>query len=342
MIKPILYNNDFIFIIFFNNILNFLNILVLILCLIIPLILAIAFFTLMERKIIGAMQLRLGPNYVGFFGLLQPIVDGVKLLFKETIIPYRAEKFLFLFAPYFLFALSLITWLVIPLNNSVVISDINLGVLFIFAISSLNVYSIILAGWSSNSNYSLLGALRSAAQMISYEVSIGLILLSLLVSVGSLNLNEIIIAQQEGEWFIFFYFPAFILFFISALAETNRAPFDLPEAEAELVSGYNVEYSAMSFALFFLAEYSNMILMSFFTVILFLGGPLPLYSFDFIGLSYTLKVFFIMFLFVWTRATLPRLRYDQLMMMGWKYILPIALGVFFLSTSLLFFTDSVI
>jgi len=298
----------------------------------------------MERKIIGAMQLRLGPNFLGLGGILQPLVDGLKLLLKETILPTHAQKFLFLFAPFLLFLLSLTLWLVIPSINFFVISDLYLGLYFCLSISSLQVYSIILAGWSSNSNYSLLGALRSAAQMISYEVSIGIILISIFINVGSFNLIDVILAQKNC-WFVVLNFPAFIMFFISALAETNRAPFDLPEAEAELVSGYNVEYSGMSFALFFLAEYANIIFMSFLTIIFFFGGEFPLFNIPILlniepQFYYTFKVFLIMFLFVWVRVTLPRLRYDQLMIMGWKYILPLSIGVLLLTTSLLITLDA--
>lgn len=317
----------------------------LIISVIVPLVLTIAFFTLMERKIIGAMQLRLGPNFIGLGGILQPLADGMKLLLKETILPTHAQKNMFLFAPFLLFLLSLTLWLVIPSTNFFVISDIYLGLYFCLSISSIQVYSIILAGWASNSNYSLLGALRSAAQMISYEVSIGIILISIFINVGSFNLIDVILAQQNC-WFVFLNFPAFIMFFISALAETNRAPFDLPEAEAELVSGYNVEYSGMSFAMFFLAEYANIIFMSFLTIIFFFGGEFSFFSFTLLPyyiepqINYTFKVFLIMFLFVWVRVTLPRLRYDQLMIMGWKYILPLSLGILILTTSFLVFIDA--
>jgi len=312
-----------------------------IMSIILPLIISVAYITLIERKIIGAMQLRIGPNFVGLFGLLQPIADGVKLFFKETILPTKSEKLLFLFSPFFVFLLSLLLWFIIPLNYGVVIADVNLGVLFFFAVSSLSVYGIIMAGWSSNSNYALLGALRSAAQMISYEVSIGIILISVLLSSGSLNLTNLVYSQ-EYIWFIIPHFPAFIMFYISALAETNRPPFDLPEAEAELVSGYNVEYSAMSFALFFLAEYSNIILMSFFIVIVFLGGwlPIPLLVF-FIPSSFhfALKVFVIIFSFIWIRSTLPRFRFDQLMILGWKTLLPLSLGWLIFTSSVLISFD---
>jgi len=320
------------------------SIICLIISVIAPLVLTIAFFTLMERKIIGAMQLRLGPNFIGLGGILQPLTDGIKLLLKETILPTHAQKHMFLFAPFLLFLLSLTLWLVIPSTNFFVISDLYLGLYFCLSISSLQVYSIIIAGWASNSNYSLLGALRSAAQMISYEVSIGIILISIFINVGSFNLIDVILAQQNC-WFVFLNFPAFIMFFISALAETNRAPFDLPEAEAELVSGYNVEYSGMSFAMFFLAEYANIIFMSFLTIIFFFGGENSLLNFTLLSqiepqINYTIKVFLIMFLFVWVRVTLPRLRYDQLMIMGWKYILPLSLGILILTTSFLLFLDA--
>ena len=304
---------------------------------IIPLIISVAYVTLIERKVIGSMQLRIGPNYIGFFGLLQPIADGLKLFFKETILPSKSDKILFLFSPFFVFFLSLLLWFIIPVKHGVVISDINLGVLFFFAISSLSVYAIIMAGWSSNSNYALLGSLRSAAQMISYEVSIGLILISVLLCVGSLNLSSIVMAQTY-VWFILPQFPAFIMFYISALAETNRPPFDLPEAEAELVSGYNVEYSAMSFALFFLAEYSNIILMSFFIVIVFMGGWLPINLLNYIipiSFHFAIKVFIIIFSFIWVRATLPRYRFDQLMILGWKCLLPMSIGWLILTSSIL-------
>jgi len=312
-----------------------------IMSIIIPLIISVAYVTLIERKVIGAMQLRIGPNFVGFFGLLQPIADGVKLFFKETILPSKSDKILFLFSPFFVFFLSLLLWSIIPMEYGVVISDINLGVLFFFAISSLSVYAIIMAGWSSNSNYALLGSLRSAAQMISYEVSIGIILISVLLCTGSLNLTSIVLAQNS-VWFIIPQFPAFIMFYISALAETNRPPFDLPEAEAELVSGYNVEYSSMSFALFFLAEYSNIILMSFFICIVFLGGWLPipfLYYFLPVSFHFAFKVCVVVVSFIWVRATLPRYRFDQLMILGWKTLLPMSLGWLILTATILICFD---
>ena len=300
-----------------------------ILLIVIPLLVFIAYLTYFERKVIGAIQLRKGPNVVGPFGLLQPIADGIKLLTKETIFPENSNKFIFILSPIITFTLALIGWAVIPIDYKIVLADINVGVMYIFAVSSLGVYGIIMAGWASNSRYAFLGALRSAAQMISYEVSIGLIIISVLITSGSLNLSEIVMKQQN-MWYIIPHFPMFIIFFISTLAETNRAPFDLPEAEAELVAGYNVEYSSMSFGLFFLGEYGNMILMSSMTTILFLGGWLPPADIDFFQnipgfIWFLLKVTFLLFLFLWVRATLPRYRYDQLMRLGWKVFLPLSL-----------------
>jgi len=296
----------------------------------IPLLLAVAFFTVAERKIMGAVQRRRGPNVVGFIGLLQALADGLKLFVKETTFPSNSNLTVFLLAPILSFLLSLIGWAVIPFSHKVVLADINLGILYIFAISSLNVYGLILAGWASNSKYAFLGALRSAAQMISYEISIGFIVLSIAVCVGSLNLSKIVLAQKE-IWFIIPLFPLFVMFYISMLAETNRHPFDLPEAEAELVSGYNVEYSAMTFALFFLAEYSNMLLMSALSALLFLGGWMPLFDIFPLNLIpgtvwFSLKVAIGAVFFILTRATLPRYRYDQLMHLGWKCFLPLAIG----------------
>lgn len=311
----------------------FLNIIITVLqflSIIIPLLIAVAYFTLAERKVIGAIQSRVGPNVVGFFGLLQPLADGLKLLIKETIFPSNANLVIFFVAPIITFALSLVGWAVVPFGSNIVFADINVGILYLFAISSLGVYGVIIAGWSSNSKYAFLGALRSAAQMISYEVSIGLIIITVLLISGSLNLITIVLSQ-ENVWFFIPLFPLFIMFFISALAETNRPPFDLPEAEAELVAGYFVEYSAMGFALFFLGEMSNIILMSATTVILFLGGWLPPVSILLFNLIpgpiwFAIKVAFILFLFVWVRAAYPRYRYDQLMQLGWKVFLPLSLG----------------
>ncbi|MFN4277603.1 MAG: NADH-quinone oxidoreductase subunit NuoH [Ferrovibrio sp.] len=304
-------------------------ILVHILMLTVPLLIAVAYLTLMERKVLAAMSLRMGPNVVGPFGLLQPFADAAKLIFKETIIPSGANKFLFIMAPCITFILALIAWAVIPVAEGWVIANINVGVLYLFAISSLGVYGIIIAGWSSNSRYAFLGALRSSAQMVSYEVSMGFVIITVLLCVGSLNLSAIVEAQKT-VWFALPLFPMFIVFFISALAETNRHPFDLPEAEAELVAGYQVEYSSMTFALFFLGEYANMILMSGMTTILFLGGWLPPFDiapFNWIPgiVWFCLKIFLLLFVFIWVRATVPRYRYDQLMRLGWKVFLPFSL-----------------
>ena len=300
-----------------------------ILAIVIPLLTAVAYLTLAERKVIAAMQLRKGPNVVGPFGLLQPLADGLKLLFKETIIPSGANKIVFVLAPMITFILSLLAWAVIPFSENLVLADINVGILYLFAISSLGVYGIIMAGWEDNSIYPFLGALRSAAQMVSYEVSIGFVIITVLLCVGSLNLNDVIEAQR-GLWFCIPLLPMFVIFFVSGLAETNRAPFDLPEAEAELVSGYNVEYSSMTFALFFLGEYANMILMSAMTVILFLGGwlpPIDIAPFNWIPgpLWFAFKISAVLFCFLWVRATFPRYRYDQLMRLGWKIFLPFSL-----------------
>jgi NADH-quinone oxidoreductase subunit H len=296
---------------------------------VLPLLLAVAYLTYAERKVIGWMQLRRGPNTVGPLGLLQPIADGLKLLHKEIILPSESSKVIFLLAPMLTFSLSFLAWAVIPLGAEFIIADINVGILYLFAISSLSVYGIIMAGWASNSKYAFLGSLRSAAQMISYEVSMGLVIITVLLLAGSLNLREIVMAQK-GMWYAVPLFPMMIIFFISTLAETNRAPFDLPEAEAELVSGYNVEYSSMAFALFFLGEYANMILMSAMTTILFLGGWLPPFGFaSFTWIPgifwFALKVAFILFCFLWVRASFPRYRYDQLMRLGWKVFLPFSL-----------------
>ena len=306
--------------------LNIIIIILKILSITIPLLLAVAYFTVAERKIMGAIQRRRGPNVIGFIGLLQALADGLKLFVKETILPSNSNLGVFLLAPILSFLLSVISWAVIPFTHKVVLADINLGILYLFAISSLNVYGIVLAGWSSNSKYAFLGALRSAAQMISYEISIGFIVLTIAVCVGSLNLSKIVLAQSE-IWLIVPLFPLFVMFYISMLAETNRHPFDLPEAEAELVSGYNVEYSPMTFALFFLGEYSNMLLMSALSAVLFLGGWLPLIIPFLPGsLWFSLKVLLGALFFIVTRATLPRYRYDQLMYLGWKSFLPFAIG----------------
>ena len=303
---------------------------------VLPLVIAVAYMTLAERKVMAAMQRRKGPNVVGLFGLLQPLADGLKLFVKETVLPSSANLLVFIIAPIITFLLALISWCVLPINEGAVYSDLNVGVLYVLAISSLGVYGIIMAGWASNSKYAFLGALRSAAQMVSYEVSLGLILINVLICAGSLNFSEIVLAQQKS-WYIIPLFPVFIMFYISILAETNRAPFDLPEAEAELVAGYNVEYSAMGFALFFLGEYANMILMCSLATILFLGGWFPIFNLlPFYWIPSTvwfgLKTTFLLFSFIWVRSSLPRYRYDQLMRLGWKIFLPLSLGwVFFVS-----------
>lgn len=310
-----------------------------ILSIVVPLLISVAYFTIAERKIMGAIQRRRGPNVIGFMGLLQPLADGLKLFAKEMILPTNANINIFLFAPSLSFILSLIGWAVIPFSEGVVICDLNLGILYLLTISSLNVYGILFAGWSSNSKYAYLGSLRSAAQMISYEISIGFAILNVIICVGSFNLSVIVMAQQK-IWFLLPLLPIFFIFYISMLAETNRHPFDLPEAEAELVSGYNVEYSAMTFALFFLAEYANMILMSTFSAILFLGGWLPIFDhflFNFLSgsLWLSLKIILGVIFFIVTRATLPRYRYDQLMSLGWKCFLPLTLGYFIFTTGIL-------
>lgn len=314
-------------------------ILIKVFAIIIPSLIAVAFFTVAERKIMGAIQRRRGPNVVGFMGLLQALADGLKLFVKETTLPSNSNLIIFLLAPLISFILSLITWAIIPFSYKIVAADINLGILYLFAISSLNVYGILLAGWSSNSKYSYLGALRSAAQMISYEISISFIVLTTVLCAGSFNLSNIVLAQQK-IYYIIPLLPMFIIFYISMLAETNRHPFDLPEAEAELVSGYNVEYSAMTFALFFLAEYSNMLLMSAFSSILFLGGWLPLFNILPLNIFpgsfwFSLKIALGVVFFIITRATLPRYRYDQLMQIGWKSFLPLALSFMMLTASIL-------
>jgi NADH-quinone oxidoreductase subunit H len=310
-----------------------------IIAIIAPLLVAVAYLTYAERKVLALMQLRKGPNVVGWFGLLQPLADGLKLLTKETIIPAGANRVLFIAAPMLTFVLAMVAWAVIPFGDGIVLSNVNVGILYLFAISSLGVYGIIVAGWASNSKYAFLGALRSAAQMVSYEVSIGFVIITVLVCVGSLNLSDIVRAQGHGwfgiswlpGWFVFTpLLPMFVIFFVSGLAETNRSPFDLVEGESELVGGYFVEYSAMVFALFYLGEYANMILISATTSILFLGGWLPLFNFaPFTWIPgpiwFAAKISFLLFGFLWVRATFPRFRYDQLMRLGWKVFLPFSL-----------------
>ena len=304
-----------------------------VLAVVVPLLVAIAYFTYAERKVLAYSQLRKGPNVVGPGGLLQPFADAVKMLFKETIVPSGANRILFIAAPILSTTLALVAWAVIPFDTGVVISNINVGILYLFAISSLSVYGIIIAGWASNSRYAFLGALRSAAQMVSYEVSIGFVLVTVLLCAGSLNLTDIVMAQRT-VWFFIPLFPMFIVFFISGLAETNRAPFDLPEGESEIVAGFHVEYSAMTWLLFFMAEYGNMILVSAMTTLLFLGGwlaPFNIAPFSgFAGHVWALfwllgKMLFVMFCILWVRATFPRFRYDQLMRLGWKVFLPLSL-----------------
>lgn len=306
------------------------------LSIIIPLLISVAYFTIAERKIMGIIQRRKGPNVIGFIGLLQPLADGLKLFTKETVLPSDSNTILFLMAPLLTFMLSLMGWCVVPYGNNIIFAELNVGILYLLAVSSLGVYGILIAGWSSNSKYPFLGALRSASQMISYEISIGFVLLSVCACAGSFNLTEIVLAQSGG-WYVLPLFPMFVIFNISMLAETNRHPFDLPEAEAELVSGYNVEYSAMTFALFFLGEYANMLLMSTFNAILFLGGWLSPFLMLPVSGSFCLsiKILLGVVFFILTRATLPRYRYDQLMLLGWKCFLPLSLGYLTFTSSVL-------
>ena len=312
-----------------DNFISFILILLKIIALVVPLLVIVAFLTYAERKVIASVQLRKGPNVVGPFGLLQPLADGLKLFSKETIFPTVSNKIVFLLAPMIAFSLSIAAWAVIPLADGWVISNINVGILYLFAISSLSVYGIIMAGWASNSKYAFMGALRSAAQMVSYEVSIGLVIVTVLVCVGSLNLSDIVYAQKS-VWYVFPLFPMFVIFFISALAETNRAPFDLPEDESSLVGGYFTEYSSMLFAMFFLGEYAAMIMMSGRATILFLGGWLPPFNIAILNdipgfIWFAGKTSLMLFTFLWVRATFPRFRYDQLMRIGWKVFLPFSL-----------------
>lgn len=306
----------------------------------VSLLISIAYLTLAERKVLGYMQARKGPNVVGVYGLLQPLADGLKLFIKEIIIPNHANMFIYIVAPILSLTLAFIAWGVIPYGPGVVLSDLGIGVLYLFVVSSISVYAILMSGWSSNSKYAFLGAIRAAAQMISYEVSIGLIIIAVILCVGSLSLSEIVLVQENMP-FILPLFPAAIMFFVSVLAETNRVPFDLTEGESELVSGFNVEYSSMSFALFFLAEYCHIILMSTFAVLLFLGGWLL--PFNIFGMTpsfynfvwFAIKIVIIVFLFIWIRATYPRIRYDQLMTLLWKSYLPLSGGFVVLVSGIL-------
>nr|YP_001648658.1 NADH dehydrogenase subunit 1 [Igernella notabilis]ABW83938.1 NADH dehydrogenase subunit 1 [Igernella notabilis] len=310
-----------------------------IIIILVPLIISIAYLTLGERKGLGYIQRRRGPNIVGLYGLLQPIADGVKLFFKETIIPNHANIFMYFLAPILSLLLALIAWGVIPYGPGIVLSDLTLGLLYIFAISSISVYAILISGWASNSKYAFDGAIRAAAQMISYEVAVGLILITVILCAGSFNLTKIVLAQK-AIYYLIPLFPIGIMYFISVLAETNRAPFDLTEGESELVSGFNVEYSSISFALFFLAEYAHIILMSTLGALLFVGGWLPLLMFLPIphGAWLSIKVVVIVFFFIWVRATFPRIRYDQLMGLLWKSYLPLSLSaVIFVSVILIGF-----
>jgi len=329
---------------------NFLWILAKIFMFLVPLLLAVAYLTYAERKIIAAMQMRKGPNVVGPFGLFQPFADALKLLVKETIVPSGASPVVFFLAPMVTFSLAMIAWAVIPVSDGWVISDINVGILYLFAVSSLGVYGVVMAGWASNSRYSFLGAMRSAAQMVSYEVSIGFVMITVLVTAGTLNLSAIVESQSGSflgvfpGWYFIPHFPMFIIFFVSVLAETNRHPFDLPEAESELVAGFMTEYSSMAFALFFLGEYANMIMMSAMVTILFLGGWLPPYDVTLFNLVpgvvwFALKVAFCLFVFIWVRATFPRYRYDQLMRLGWKVFLPFSLIWLVLTAGFMFVFD---
>lgn len=309
------------------------------LSLILPILLAVAYMTLFERKVLAAVQIRTGPNVVGFLGLLQPLADGVKLLLKELTHPVVADKTVFYAAPIITFFLAILALTIIPFSSFEVLVDFEFGVMFVFALSSLGIYGIILSGWSSNSRYALLGSLRSTAQIISYEVSIGLIIQTVLLVVGSVNLTDIL-EFQRYVFLVFPLFPSFLLFFISSLAETNRPPFDLPEAEAELVAGYNVEYSAVTFALFFIGEYLNIIVSCVLITVLFFGGSF------FCGyessLIFAIKVIFFLFVFIWIRAALPRLRYDQLMQLGWKSLLPFSFGWFVFVTCVVYFMNLVV
>jgi len=312
-----------------------------ILFLLVPVLVSVAMIVWLDRRIWAFVQKRQGPNVVGPFGLLQSLADALKYMFKEVIIPSSANKVIFILAPIVTMTLALISWAVIPFSATQVIADINVGILYLFAVSSLGVYGIIMGGWASNSKYPFLGAIRSAAQMVSYEVSIGIIIINVLLCVGSLNLNDIVIAQ-ENIWFVIPLFPMFVIFFISALAETNRPPFDLPEAEAELVAGYQTEYSGMMYAMFWLGEYANILLMCAMGSVLFLGGwlsPIEIYPFNLIpgAIWLIFKILFLFILFALVKAIVPRYRYDQLMRLGWKIFLPLSLIWVVLTATYLFY-----
>ena len=314
-----------------------------ILFLLVPVLVSVAMVVWLDRRIWAFVQKRQGPNVVGPFGLLQSLADALKYIFKEIIIPSSANKIIFILAPIVTMTLALIAWAVIPFSKTQVLADINVGILYLFAVSSLGVYGIIMGGWASNSKYPFLGAIRSAAQMVSYEVSIGIIIINVLLCVGSLNLNDIVLAQQN-MWFVIPLFPMFVIFFISALAETNRPPFDLPEAEAELVAGYQTEYSGMMYAMFWLGEYANILLMCAMGSVLFLGGwlsPIDLYPFNLIpgAIWLIFKILILFVLFALVKATVPRYRYDQLMRLGWKILLPFSLFYVVLTSSYLFYFD---
>ena len=314
-----------------------------ILLVLIPVLVSVALIVWLDRRVWGLVQKRRGPNVVGPFGLLQTVADALKYIFKEIIIPASSNKTIFILAPIVTMTLALVAWAVIPISETLVLANINVGVLYLFAVSSLGVYGIIMGGWASNSKYPFLGAIRSAAQMVSYEVSIGIIIINVLLCVGSLNLKEIVLAQQN-MWFVVPLFPMFVIFFISALAETNRPPFDLPEAEAELVSGYQTEYSGMMYAMFWLGEYANILLMCAMGSILFLGGWLPpvdIFPFNLIPAPVWMisKIILLFFLFALVKAIVPRYRYDQLMRLGWKIFLPFSLFYVVLTASFLFYFD---
>jgi len=314
-----------------------------ILFLLIPILVSVAMIVWLDRRVWGLVQKRRGPNVVGPFGLFQTLADALKYIFKEIIIPASANKVVFILAPIVTMTLALVAWAVIPMSENLVLSDINVGILYLFAVSSLGVYGIIMGGWASNSKYPFLGAIRSAAQMVSYEVSIGIIIINVLLCVGSLNLNDIVIAQKN-VWYVIPLFPMFVIFFISALAETNRPPFDLPEAEAELVAGYQTEYSGMMYAMFWLGEYANILLMCAMGSILFLGGWLPImdiYPLNIIPAPIWMisKILFLFLLFALIKAIVPRYRYDQLMRLGWKIFLPFSLIYLVITASYLFYFD---